>query len=247
MKVKPFSVSSGGIPLRGAIYLPGEGAKEVAVCFCHGLPREARPVEEKGYSTLAEEFASKGFVSVIFNFQGTVGSGGYFSLSSWSKNLRDVISYISSLGETSLNKFFVVAFSMGAIAAASVAATDGRVSGFACCSCPYDTERFAQMLREGVRLAGSAGIIRLGDKWLENLERDLRELNPKLFIHKVSPKPLLVVHGEEDEIFPVEEAYKLFEAARPPKDMLIVKGVGHHVRGNREAVKGILSWVERNI
>lgn len=247
MKVKPFSLDSGGVLLRGTMYLPGECTRRAAVCFCHGLPREAKPVEEKGYSALAEEFASEGFVSVIFNFQGTVGSGGYFSLSSWSKNLRDVISYVSSLRETGLNKVFVAAFSMGAIAAASVAATDERVSGFACCSCPYDAERFALMLREGVRLAGSAGIIRLGGNWLEELERDLRELNPKLFIHRVSPKPLLIVHGEEDEIFPVEEAYKLFEAARPPKDILVVKGVGHHVRGSRETIEGILSWVGRNL
>ncbi|MBS7288706.1 MAG: alpha/beta hydrolase [Candidatus Freyarchaeota archaeon] len=148
VKVEAFSIVSGGVALRGATYFPSGGGS-AAVCFCHGLPREAKPVEEKGYSALAEKFAEEGFVSVIFNFQGTAGSGGFFSLFSWSRNLRDVLDHITSLRSVEPERVFVIAFSMGAIAATSIAATDDRVSGFVCCSCPYNAEQFSYMLREG--------------------------------------------------------------------------------------------------
>lgn len=247
VEFEAFSIVSEGATLRGAAYFPS-GGRGAAVCFCHGLPREAKPVEEKSYSALAERFAKEGFLSVIFNFQGTAGSGGFFSLSSWSRNLCDVLDYITSLRSVEPRKVFVVAFSMGAIAATSIAATDDRVSGFVCCSCPYNAEQFFHMLREGVRMADAAGVIRLrGEEELNELEQDLKKLNPMNFISKISPKPLLIVHGENDEIFPVEEAYKLFEAAKQPKSILILKGVGHHVRGSKEAINHIVKWLKEQL
>jgi len=40
--------------------------------------------------------------------------------------------------------------------------------------------------------------------------------------------PLLVVHGEDDMIVPVEHAHALFGAAPEPKRLRIVRGVGHN-------------------
>jgi len=247
MKSEVFYVKSGDALLRGAAYSPGEGGRQAAVCFCHGWPRQAKPVEEKGYSALAKGLAEEGFVSFIFNFQGTAGSGGFFSLSSWSRNLVDVLGYVTSLKNVDPGRVFVVAFSMGAIAATGIAATDERVSGFVCCSCPYDAEQFYTMLREGVRIANTEGVIRLRrEEELSELEQDLKKLNPMLFISRISPKPLLIIHGENDEVFPVEEAYKLFRAAKQPKDILILKGVGHYVRGSKEAVDYITKWLKEH-
>ncbi|MHA1608046.1 MAG: alpha/beta hydrolase [Candidatus Freyarchaeota archaeon] len=249
IKAKRFSLTSGGVMLGGMMYLPCGRLKAPAVCFCHGLPRIAKPVEEKGYSALAEEFAREGFVSLIFNFQGTCGSEGTFSFSSWSRNLDDMISYLSSVDMVDGERIAVVAFSAGAIVATYNVVNDHRVSAFVCCSCPSDTERSAFLILEGVRLAGDAGVVRLPLGDMEELTRKLREelyaFNPKRWISKVSPKPLLLVHGGSDEIFPVENVYELFEAAREPKEILVVEGVGHHVRSSREAVSGMLNWLKK--
>ena len=40
--------------------------------------------------------------------------------------------------------------------------------------------------------------------------------------------PLLVLHGDSDDIVPVEAGKKLFEAAREPKDFYIISGAGHN-------------------
>lgn len=39
--------------------------------------------------------------------------------------------------------------------------------------------------------------------------------------------PKLIIHGEEDELIPVEHGRRLYEAAPPPKDLYLVPG-GHH-------------------
>lgn len=41
-------------------------------------------------------------------------------------------------------------------------------------------------------------------------------------------RPVLVAHGEADEIIPVAQGRKLYEAAREPKRLIIVPGAGHN-------------------
>jgi hypothetical protein len=44
---------------------------------------------------------------------------------------------------------------------------------------------------------------------------------------KVAPTPLLIVHGDADEFFPVEHAHQLYRAANEPKELWIEAGFGH--------------------
>ena len=39
--------------------------------------------------------------------------------------------------------------------------------------------------------------------------------------------PVLIIHGDQDEIIPVEMGRRLFAAARDPKELYIIPG-GHH-------------------
>lgn len=40
--------------------------------------------------------------------------------------------------------------------------------------------------------------------------------------------PVLVIHGDVDALIPFDEGQRLFEAAREPKEMLVVRGAGHN-------------------
>lgn len=44
---------------------------------------------------------------------------------------------------------------------------------------------------------------------------------------RVAPIPLLFLHGDRDEVIPVQHAQRLFEAAREPKSLWIVEGAAH--------------------
>jgi fermentation-respiration switch protein FrsA (DUF1100 family) len=44
---------------------------------------------------------------------------------------------------------------------------------------------------------------------------------------KISPLPLLILHGDQDRIVPVHHARLLYDAALEPKQLWIVPGAGH--------------------
>ena len=44
---------------------------------------------------------------------------------------------------------------------------------------------------------------------------------------KIAPVPLLIVHGDQDHYFPPEHARQLYMAAREPKELWLLPGMGH--------------------
>ena len=88
-----------------------------------------------------------------------------------------------------------------------------------------------------------AGIV--GGQIGANLVSD--EWAPEQYIDRLTPVPLLVVHGDQDEVVPVSQGLRLFEKAREPKTLFEVKQ-GHHgdslVRANGEYRKKLLAWLD---
>ena len=50
---------------------------------------------------------------------------------------------------------------------------------------------------------------------------------PVDYIAKISPRPLLLIHGTLDEIVPYSMSEKLFNAAKEPKRLWTIDGAGH--------------------
>jgi hypothetical protein len=53
------------------------------------------------------------------------------------------------------------------------------------------------------------------------------EYSPSDAVAGVSPIPLLIIHGDQDPIVPVDHGKRLFELARIPKQLWVVPGGGH--------------------
>ena len=73
------------------------------------------------------------------------------------------------------------------------------------------------------------------------------ELAPKDFVEKLAPVPLLVVHGDADEVVPFSQGRQLFEAAAQPKTLFEVK-TGRHgnalSRDNGTYRKKMIVWLD---
>lgn len=54
-----------------------------------------------------------------------------------------------------------------------------------------------------------------------------KSVDPASYIKAISPRPILLIHGDADEVVPVEMARVLFDAARDPKELWIVPGAKH--------------------
>ena len=53
------------------------------------------------------------------------------------------------------------------------------------------------------------------------------DFSPLPTVSKISPIPLLIIHGDADQVVPFKHGLALFEAAREPKEMWVVEGGGH--------------------
>jgi pimeloyl-ACP methyl ester carboxylesterase len=51
--------------------------------------------------------------------------------------------------------------------------------------------------------------------------------SPSEVIPRISPTPVLIVHGDRDHYFPVEHPHALYAAANEPKELWLIEGFGH--------------------
>ncbi len=55
----------------------------------------------------------------------------------------------------------------------------------------------------------------------------VRNLSPAAVVGRVSPRPVLLIHGTQDPTTPKEEAVALYDAAKEPKELWLIEGAEH--------------------
>ena len=142
----------------------------------------------------------------------------------------------------------LLSFSAGAYVSWSIVAKDSRIRVFASCSSPSDLSKIP-LINEGIKYAKELGILRIKDveRAVRELRSDFQKLSPLKWAGKISPRPVLIVHGDRDDVIPVESAYELYERAKEPKKLLIFKGVNHQIRNSQEAMDAVVKWMVENI
>jgi putative redox protein len=78
-------------------------------------------------------------------------------------------------------------------------------------------------------------------KWLDGF----KAVAPIKHIDKIAPKPLLLVHGADDDVVPVEHVDRLYKKAGRPKEKLILPGAGHRLRQDERAIEAVMSWLSK--
>lgn len=66
------------------------------------------------------------------------------------------------------------------------------------------------------------------------------DYSPAASVAALSPVPLLLIHGDRDEVIPLHHSRKLYEQAKEPRELWIVPGAGHIQSLNNEAVRNRL-------
>jgi fermentation-respiration switch protein FrsA (DUF1100 family) len=238
-----------GIAIIGQIYLPDERTQYPAVCVCHGIPSGNPPDSgDGGYPLLAEKICREGLAVLIFNFRGTGDSGGNLDILGWTRDLQAAIDYLWGLNDIDKSHLSLLGFSAGAATSIYVAAQDKRVSAVAACASPAEFTLFteADEPQSVIERFRSIGTIKDADfplsieQWLDGF----RVVTPVDHVAKISPRPLLLVHGSQDEIVPISHARRLFEMAGEPKELVTIDGAGHRLRQDDRAISAVLDWLK---
>ncbi|NVM53754.1 MAG: alpha/beta hydrolase [Candidatus Helarchaeota archaeon] len=249
---KVIELKRDNITLTGMLFIPEGNRKNPAVIITHGLPSTPLPVQEKGYDALGRKICALGAVSIIFNFSGCKGSGGYFSLKNWVKDLDLVSKYIQNLEEINASKVAFLTFSMGTIPTIYHIAQQDKNSPLyptflIICACPaaLSNKRLAE-LRLGIHLTNDAGGIRIENEYDQEIEPEFKEFLPINWIGQITV-PKFILHGARDDLIHVKNAYTLYEKATDPKELIILKNAGHKLRQDKDAMSRIFGILEKNL
>ena len=240
------TITSDGLRL-AAYYARPENPPAIVsgLVLCHGFPRGPRGAATSGatYPELADRLArDASWVVLAFNFRGTGGSEGDFSIGGWRADLRAAITALSGAGVAGI---WLAGVGEGGSLAICEAADNERVRGVAALGAPatIDQRRGGRLLD----LARQAGMIRSpgfpadAAAW----HREVAAADVPAAARRVPPRPLLVVHGSDDDIVPVSDARAICDAARPGAELRIVHAAGHRLRHDPRAVALLLGWLER--
>ncbi len=63
-------------------------------------------------------------------------------------------------------------------------------------------------------------------------------------VNELSPRPLLLIHGERDRNLPARCSWDIYERAEEPKELVIYKGCGHFLRECHQELHDLLEgWL----
>ena len=129
------------------------------------------------------------------------------------------------------------------------AARDKRVSSVVACACParfFDISEFSRV-EEFLAHCRQVGIIRDSNfpPSVEEWARGFDEVRPVKWIHRISPRPLLIVHGDSDQTVPLSHARELYRKAKEPKEISIIPGAEHKLRLSEPAMNTALAWLKK--
>jgi dipeptidyl aminopeptidase/acylaminoacyl peptidase len=248
MDIEEIRLKADGLELSGELHIPSRDKIHPALCICHGIPATPPDPTDKGYTLLAQRFCHAGFITLIFSFRGTGKSEGNLDILGWTRDLQAALDSLYSLEEVDKAHICLLGFSGGAAVSVYTAAHDPRVSLVVTCACPADFHSLHQTETavEAIQRFRQIGAIRDKDfpPSIEEWQKGFETISPIDWVDRISPRPLLLVHGDADELIPLEHARRLYQKAKEPKELKTILGARHKMRLDKAAMDFVLDWLK---
>jgi len=240
-------VTQDGVPI-DAVHLPGRKQdlgpdRDLVIVMAHGFTQSwQKPMVWR----IAKRFHQHAGV-VTFDFRGHGRSGGLSTLGD--KEIYDLDVAVRYARELGYDRVATVGFSMGGSVVLRQAGLLGGADAVVSVSGPgHWYFRGTEAMRR-VHLAAEKRLGRLftrqvlktrisGSGW------DPIPVPPAEAAGKISPVPVLIVHGDTDRYFPPDHGRELYDGAREPKELWTLPGFGHAERAMDDTITDrIAGWV----
>jgi alpha/beta superfamily hydrolase len=244
----PIEVRSGPLVLSAHLAVPPTRSLAApAVVVCHGMPVAgvAAAKADASFPELADRIANElGWFALSFAYRGAGGSKGQFSLGGWLADTAAAVDHVAKVDGVS--GVYLAGFGTGGALAICAAARDPRVRGVAALAAPADFDDWAAQPRRLLEHARDLGMVTdpAFPSSLELWGRDLKTIRAVQCVASVVPRPLLVVHGTDDESVPDFDA-RVVADAHGHAELRIIPGASHQLRHDPRAIAMLLGWLDR--
>jgi uncharacterized OsmC-like protein/pimeloyl-ACP methyl ester carboxylesterase len=242
--------SSEGHQLAAALDLPErEPAAYALFAHCFTCGKDVLAAKR-----IAVALAARGIAVLRFDFTGLGSSEGDFANSTFSSNVADLVRAADHLRETRKSPAILIGHSLGGAAILAAAAQIPDAKAVITIAAPSDpahvtglfNDRVADIRKHGeveVSLAGRPFHIKR-----EFLD-DIAEQGLIAHVTKLH-KALLIMHAPTDETVGIDNATRIFVAAKHPKSFVSLAGADHLLTGKRDAAyvaDVIAAWATRYV
>jgi len=196
--------------------------------------------------TLAEGLEKAGFNALRLSFSGNGKSGGKFEDCTITKELKDLKTMIDAAEEEGYHRVCYIGHSMGASVGVLAAIKDSRIELLVSLAGMAYTKKFVE--REfGDQKPGK------GCMWDDKecplsqaFVDDMNKIDNVLGKTEKIEVPWLILHGDADDVVPVEEGREMYASAYEPKELVILPGVDHVFSGDGAAkmTEAVVSWLK---
>jgi uncharacterized OsmC-like protein/pimeloyl-ACP methyl ester carboxylesterase len=205
-------------------------------------------------SRISRRLAQLGLAVLRFDFTGLGQSDGDFANTNFSSNIQDLIAAGRFLESQYQAPALLVGHSLGGAAVIAAALEMPSVKAVATIGAPADAEHVQCQFSEDVDTIRTEGIaeVSLGGRAFTIKKQFLDDIEGRTLEDSVAAlkRPLLIAHSPTDETVSVDNASRLFLAAKHPKSYLSLDQADHLLRGDvpaRHAADVIASWAARYV
>ncbi len=249
-KIKLEFENSNGEKLAGLLELP-ERVDEIssyalfAHCFTCGKDIAAA-------SRISRALAAKGIAVLRFDFTGLGSSDGDFANTNFSSNIDDLILAANALEEQYRAPQILIGHSLGGAAVLGAAAKLDSIKAVVTIGAPATAQHVAHLFQEKADLIEKQGeaVVALGTREFSIKKQFLDDIDQYSSTEKIRDldAALLVFHSPVDTIVSIDEAARIYQAAKHPKSFISLDKADHLLSKAADAeyvAVTIASWAGR--
>lgn len=206
--------------------------------YCHGFSSGKNILH---ITRMVEGFADE-MDTLAFDFRGHGESGGETTFGEL--ELLDLDAVIEYAKQFHYQRIVVMGSSMGGAVTIRYAA-DSPVVDAVITMGAFAHKRFSGMAMAGLHVLQWSVSRRVIHRTTPTrIHRAVPPYNPRDFVARISPRPLLVIHGSYDPLIPLSHAHELYINAREPKTLHVIRRGGHDLENlNSTMRRYILEWI----
>jgi uncharacterized OsmC-like protein/pimeloyl-ACP methyl ester carboxylesterase len=203
---------------------------------------------------IALALAARGIAVLRFDFTGLGSSEGDFANSTFSSNVADLVRAADHLRETRKSPAILIGHSLGGAAILAAAEQIPDAKAVVTIAAPSDPAHVTGLFKDRVadiRKHGKVEVSLAGRPFHIKREflDDIAEQGLMAHVAKLH-KALLIMHAPTDDTVGIDNATRIFVAAKHPKSFVSLAGADHLLTGKRDAAyvaDVIAAWATRYV